>query len=71
MGEAPTQLDLPVVKVLDDGTFLTVLITPTIRGHRRERLLAAARAGADLADIKTVPDAFGQRGPAGHPRGRG
>ena len=26
---APTQLDLPVVRVLDDGTFLTVLIAPT------------------------------------------
>jgi len=59
---APTQLDLPVVKVLDDGTFLTVLIAPTIRGHRRERLLAAARAGADLSDINAVPDAFDQRG---------
>jgi Insertion element 4 transposase N-terminal len=60
---APTQLELPVVKVLDDGTFLTVLIAPTIRGHRRERLLlAAARAGQDLADINIVPDAFDQRG---------
>jgi hypothetical protein len=59
---APTQLDLPVVKVLDDGTFLTVLITPTIRGRRRERLLAAARAGADLSDINAVPDAYDQRG---------
>jgi hypothetical protein len=46
---APTQLGLPVVKVLSDGTYLTVLINPKIRGAaRRERLLAAARAGADL-----------------------
>lgn len=59
---APTQLELPVVEVLDDGTYLTVLITPTIRGARRERLLAAARAGADLGDINTVPDAFDNRG---------
>jgi hypothetical protein len=43
----PTQLELPVVKVLDYGTFLPVLIAPTIRGRRRERLLAA-RAGVDL-----------------------
>ena len=64
---APTQLELPVVKVLDDGTYLTALITPTIRGRRRERLLAAARAGADLADINIVPDAFDQRGlPVAH-----
>ena len=59
---APTQLELPVVRVLPDGTFHTVLIAPTIRGARRERLLAAARAGADLADINVVPDAYDQRG---------
>jgi len=59
---APTQLDLPVVKILADGTYLTALIKPTIRGNRRERLLAAARAGADLQDINTVPDAFDERG---------
>ncbi|WP_225854897.1 IS4 family transposase [Micromonospora sp. ALFpr18c] len=59
---APTQLNLPVVRVLSDGTWLTVLIKPTIRGGRRERLLAAARAGADLGDINTVPDAFDDRG---------
>jgi hypothetical protein len=59
---APTQLDLPIVTVLPDGTFSTVLIKPTIRGGRRERLLAAARAGLDLDDINTVPDAFDERG---------
>jgi hypothetical protein len=59
---APTQLDLPVVRVLGDGTYLTVLVKPTIRGQRRERLLAAARAGADLTDINTVPNAFDERG---------
>jgi hypothetical protein len=46
---APTQLDLPIIRVLSDGTYLTVLINPKIRGAaRRERLLAAARAGDDL-----------------------
>jgi hypothetical protein len=59
---APTQLELPVVAVLGDGTYLTALIKPTIRGRRRERLLAAARAGQDLTDINTVPDAFDVRG---------
>ena len=59
---APTQLDLPVVRVLPDGTYHTALIKPIIRGRRRERLLAAARAGADLTDINTVPDAFDERG---------
>ncbi len=41
---APPQLGLPVITVLPEGTYLTVLITPTIRGPRRESLLAAARA---------------------------
>lgn len=59
---APTQLDLPVITVLPDGTYLTVLIKPTIRGARRERLIAAARDGADLSDINAVPDAFDDRG---------
>lgn len=59
---APTQLGLPVVRVLPDGTYLTALITPTIRGLRRERLLAAARAGADLTNINAVPEAFDDRG---------
>ena len=59
---APTQLELPVVAVLGDGTYFTALIKPTIRGRRRERLLAAARAGLDLTDINTVPDAFDERG---------
>jgi hypothetical protein len=45
---APTPLRLPVVKVLSDGTFLSVLVNPKLRGARRERLLAAARAGQDL-----------------------
>ncbi len=59
---APTQLGLPVIAVLADGTYLTVLIEPTIRGPRRESLLAAARAGDDLSDINTVPEAFNDRG---------
>jgi Insertion element 4 transposase N-terminal len=59
---APTQLDLPVVKVLPDGTYWTVLIKPTIRGGRRQRLLSAARAGQDLDDIFTTPEAFDEDG---------
>lgn len=51
-----------MITVLSDGTYLTVLIKPTIRGPRRERLLAAARDGADLGDINAVPYAFDQRG---------
>ncbi|MEV4137183.1 IS4 family transposase [Dactylosporangium sp. NPDC049742] len=43
---APTQLRLPVLKVLSDGTYLSVLIDPQIRGQHRARLLAAAKSGA-------------------------
>ena len=48
--------------MLSDGTYLSALIKPSIRGGRRERLLAAARAGQDLSDINIVPDAFDERG---------
>jgi len=44
---APTQLGLPVVRVLPDGTYLSLLIDPKITGPRRERLLTAAREGRD------------------------
>jgi len=50
------------VAVRSDGTSLTALIKPSIRGRRRERWLAAARAGADLSDINAVPDACDERG---------
>lgn len=45
---APTQLCLPVVAVLADGSYTSVLIDPAIRGARREQILAAARAGEEL-----------------------
>ena len=46
---APTQLTLPVVAVLPDGTYLTVLIGPKVRGAgRRRQILAAAEAGQDI-----------------------
>jgi hypothetical protein len=53
---APTQLHLPVVQVLPDGTYLTVLIDPKIRGARRARVLAAARAGQDLSGVNDALD---------------
>lgn len=46
---APTQLGLPVVKVLTDGTYLSVLIDPKIRGaDRRAAIIDTARTGGDL-----------------------
>ena len=45
---APTGLRLPVVQVLPDGSYLSVLVDPTIRGPRRDRIVTAATNGADL-----------------------
>jgi len=42
---APTGLALPVVKVLADGTYLSVLINPKIRGARRRAAILAAATG--------------------------
>jgi hypothetical protein len=39
---APTGLTLPVVRVLPDGTYLSVLINPKIRGARRRKAIMAA-----------------------------
>jgi len=56
---APTQLALPVVAVLADGTYLSVVMDSRIRGTRREQILTAARAGEDLA---ALPAALDDRG---------
>lgn len=45
---APTQLRLPVVKILEDGTYLSVLVNPDYRQGRRDALIAAAKTGAEL-----------------------
>jgi hypothetical protein len=59
---APTGLSLPVVRVRRDGTYLTVLIKPTLRGKRREQILAAVRDGADPADPDALPQAWDDEG---------
>lgn len=59
---SPTQLALPVIRVLSDGTYLTVVMDSKIRGRRREKILAAARAGSDLSDSDQLPDAFDELG---------
>jgi hypothetical protein len=52
---APAQLELPVVKVLSDGTYLSVLINPAIRGaRRRAAILALATQIADAAEGEGV-----------------
>lgn len=65
---APTQLELPVLRVLDDGTYLSVLINKTVRGARRDRVLAAATdaarrgddVGTDLAEFAALDEAVAE-----------
>ena len=45
---APAQLELPLVAVLPDGTYTSVLINPTLRSARRDKVIAAAQAGHEL-----------------------
>lgn len=59
---APTQLALPVIEILADGTYLSVVMDSAIRGRRREAIHAAARQGRDLADPDQVPEATDDRG---------
>jgi hypothetical protein len=59
---APTGLGLPVVKVLSDGTYLSVLINPAIRGARR-RAAIMATAG-EIADGAGADGAGGELDPA-------
>ena len=51
-----------MLRVLADGTYLTVLITPPIRGRAGSGCSPPPAPGTDLTDINTVPDAFDERG---------
>ena len=69
---APAQLGLPVVTVLPDGSYLSVLVRHGIRRGRRAAVIAAARAGQDTGPGDahlvrvvgyTVPDREGSGSP--------
>lgn len=47
-----TTVELPVVAMLADGSYTSVVFAATVRRPERERILAAARAGADLDERK-------------------
>jgi hypothetical protein len=48
-------LTLPVLKILPDGSYHSVLVNPNIRGKARQQLVEAARAGQDLDPEKAAP----------------
>jgi Insertion element 4 transposase N-terminal len=63
-----SDLRLPVLELLPDGSYSSVLVNPKIRGKARDALIEAARAGEDLDEDKaryvrvieyTVPDREG------------
>jgi hypothetical protein len=63
-----SDLTLPVLRILPDGSYSSVLVSPKIRGKARAALIEAARAGGDLDEDKaryvrvieyTVPDREG------------
>jgi hypothetical protein len=43
-----SDLRLPLIEPLPDGSYLSVLVSPKIRGRARDKLIGAARAGQDL-----------------------
>jgi hypothetical protein len=42
-----SDLRLPLIEALPDGSYISVLASPEITGRRRERIIEAARAGED------------------------
>jgi hypothetical protein len=47
-------LTLPVLQLLPDGSYLSVLASPKIKGKARQALIEAARAGNDLDEGKAA-----------------
>ena len=60
-----SDLRLPVLETLPDGSYRSVLINPKITGRARERIIDAARAGKDLDEVQ------GPAGPGDRVRGPG
>jgi hypothetical protein len=48
-------LRLPVLELLPDGSYRSVLVSPKIKGKAREQLVQAARRGEDLDEDKARP----------------
>jgi hypothetical protein len=41
-------LSLPAIEILPDGSYLSVLVSPQLKGKARQHVIEAARAGGDL-----------------------
>jgi len=49
-----SDLTLPVLAILPDGSYRSVLVSPAIKGKARQALIDAARAGEDLDEGKAA-----------------
>ena len=49
-----SDLALPVLQILPDGSYLSVLVSPRVKGKARQALIDAARGGEDLDDGKAA-----------------
>jgi hypothetical protein len=50
-----SDLRLPVLELLPDGSYRSVLVSPRIKGKARQQLVEAARRGEDLDEDKARP----------------
>jgi hypothetical protein len=50
-----SDIRLPVLELLPDGSYRSVLMDPKIKGRRREELIEAARRGEDLDPARARP----------------
>jgi len=48
-------LQLPVLELLPDGSYRSVLVSPKVKGKARQQLIEAARRGEDLDEDKARP----------------
>ena len=49
-----SDLTLPVLEILQDGSYRSVLVSPKIKGRARQQLISAARAGDELDRDKAM-----------------
>ena len=54
MWRVKADLRLPVLELLPDGSYLSVLARPALHGRARDKLIEAARAGEHLDPAQAV-----------------
>ena len=52
-------LQLPVLELLPDGSYRSVLVSPVIKGRARQVMIEAARRGDEMTWTRTRPGTSG------------